>query len=273
MFRPNRCGVFLGIVIGVAAVGCGGNDNKPSKTGSGKPADAPVPKEQLIDTPTSPEEVREYYMGDRLNGLESVYSFLVVDQKGASQPSRSYELTEVQTNFGVGLTAARWAGNLTIEALPGTRLDDAAYRLEGGVSPGEARVFVKWGDTLYWPKDPTKPADFDSLNPRNLSYAAKATAERVEVHFGILTSGVPLPTNIRLRVGQALVVRLGPDHSVVSKANSAPVRLEDSRPEERGWVVVTYKAVAPGSAELVRIDPPTDRQPGQTVVIAGIKVE
>jgi hypothetical protein len=273
MFGPNRCGVFLGIVIGVASVACGGNDNQPREPGTGRPAAPPVPKENWIETPTSPEEVRDFYMGNRLNGLEDVYSFLVVIQKAAAQPSRAYELTEVQTNFGVGLTAAKWAGNLTIEPLPETRLDDAAYRLDGGVSPGEARVFVKWGDTLYWPKDPAKPGDFDELNPRNLRYAAKTTHERVEVHHGILKYGEPLPTNIRLRVGQTLVIRLGPDHSVLSSANPAPVRQEGSRTEESGWVVLTYKAVAPGSADLVRIDPPTDKQPGQKVVLAGIKVE
>ena len=272
MIRPNRSGAFLGIVISVIVVACGRKDNKPNEADTGKPGATPVPKENRIEAPTSPEEVREFYMGNRLNGLESVYSFLVVNQKGAPQPSKSYELTEVQTNFGVGLTAAKWAGSMTIEPLPATRPDDAAYRLDGGVSPGEARVFVKWGDTLYWPKDPAKPGDFDDLNPRNLSYAAKATDKRVEVHHGILKYGEPLPTNIRLRVGETLVVRLGPDHTVLSEVKPAPLR-EDSRTQESGWVVLTYKAVAPGSAELVRIHPATDRQPGQKVVLAGIKVE
>jgi hypothetical protein len=204
-----------------------------------------------------------------------VYSFLVVNQKGASRTSGSYELTEVQTNFRIGLTAVRWAGDLTIEAVP-DQPNIAAYRLHGGESPGEARVFVKWGDTLYWPKDPARLGDIrglDVLDPRNLAYAAKTTDRRVEVHFGILQFGEPLPTNIRLRVGQTFVVRLGPSHSVESKANPAPVRHEGSSPEERGWVVMTYTAVAPGSADLVRIDPPAGKEPGQKVVLAGIKIE
>lgn len=112
-----------------------------------------------------------------------------------------------------------------------------------------------------------------SSTPGNLHYAAKTTDGRVEVYFGILQFGEPLPTNIRLRVGQTFVVRLGPSHSVESKANPAPVRHEGSSPEERGWVVMTYTAVAPGSADLVRIDPPTDQQPRQKIVLAGIRVE
>ena len=69
------------------------------------------------------------------------------------------------------------------------------------------------------------------------------------------------------------MVRLGPSHSVLSKATPAPLRQDGSREEAGGWVVLTFTAVAPGSADLVRIDAPTDKQPGQQVLIAGIKVE
>ena len=124
---------------------------------------------------------------------------------------------------------------------------------------------------LFLPKDPAKLSDFLDYTD-TLSYAAKATNGCVEVHHGILSGDIP-PTNIRLRVGQVLMVRLGPSHSVVPKATLAPVRQEGSREDPGGWVVLTFRAVAPGSADLVRIDPVTDKQPESRVVIAGIRVE
>jgi hypothetical protein len=44
--------------------------------------------------------------------------------------------------------------NLTIEALKGAFGETAAYRLDGGDSPSQARVFVKTEETLYLSKDP-----------------------------------------------------------------------------------------------------------------------
>ncbi|SRR6266542_1078013 len=249
MFLSDCCAAVLVSVMAVAVVACGRNDNRQGAAESPKPSDTAAQNEFWVEAPASAGEVREYYKGHlRREGLENVFAVLVITQKEGA-PSRTYVLTEYRTNFGKGYTTTRSTGNLRIDALSGTAGETAAYRLDGGASPGQARVFVKTDDKLYVPKDPAAlSAGFGDWTA-TLEYAARAANGRVWID-GLLSLPTPL---IRLRTGDALVARSTRGYTVRPEATGRPLRQEGSS-QDGDYQMFTFRAVEPGSTDLLLED-------------------
>ena len=267
-------GAVVVSVMAVAVVACGRSDT-PQARGESKAESEKLPEtdaeaapeyEFWVEASASADEVREYYAGFRAEGEAAVYSVLMVTQKGASQ-SMPYQLTETKTNAGKGITT-RSTGNLTIEPIPGKTTP--AYRLDGGASPSEAKVFVRVEDRLHQPKD---PADLDSwikdrAGPDSwrewkfLSYGVKAANGRVELSYGLF---LPRP-RVRLRAGDVLVIQLE-DEWVKATGTSPPLRQEGSNKDGR-WQLVTFRAVKSGSTDLE-----IGGREGRRGVVARVKVE
>jgi hypothetical protein len=235
MLLCYRRDVLVISVLAATIVACGPNDNAPGQAESKAPVDEVAANNEFwVEAPAAADEVRDYYTGTREEGLETVYTILVVTAKGASAAG-PYELTEHKTNFGVGITVKKSRGNLTIEGIKGAT---SRYRLDGGGSPSEARIFEQQGDRLLRPGDPS------------LNYSGRAAKGRVEL-FELW--GAPL-ARIRLRTDDLLVQRLFSDVTLkLSGTNPlhAPLRQVDASIDDKGHQLVTFKAVQSGSVDVM----------------------
>lgn len=138
------------------------------------------------------------------------------------------------------------SGTATVETVPGRQGPLTVYRLDGGATPDQAYVLVRFGDELH--RAAAKLEESEKVF-QSLWHRASAAPQRVEVTEGVNSL---FGHRVRLRMGQELVARLdrGP-------ANITSTLLPASLGRVLQLVSATEESVGDVTAQVFRFKPLT----------------